>query len=391
VLLHFHTLGYAPLQIATLFLFYEFFGVVTNLFGGWLGARFGLRVTLFGGLALQVGALAMLAALDPAWPLPLPVAYVMAAQALSGIAKDLTKMSSKSTVKWVLPEDAQSALFRWVAVLTGSKNALKGAGFFLGGLLLAGFGFVSALWAMASALAFVLVGCVAFLPADLGKSKAKPKFSRLLSTSREINVLSAARFFLFGSRDTWFVVGLPIFLYAELGWSFGQVGAFLALWVIGYGAVQSLTPALARLLRVHPDECTAQGATFLLAALPTGIALALGLGWPPEPVIVAGLALFALIFAFNSSLHSYLILAYSDRDRVAQDVGFYYMANAGGRLAGTVLSGWMFELGGLPGCLWTSAGFVLAAGALSLLLPAQGSAAAAPAAAGVAVLRADGD
>jgi predicted MFS family arabinose efflux permease len=388
VLLHFHTLGYSPLQIATLFLFYEFFGVVTNLTGGWLGARFGLRVTLFGGLAIQIGALLMLAALDPGWTLPVSVAYVMAAQALSGIAKDLTKMSSKSAIKLVLPEDAHNALFRWVALLTGSKNALKGAGFFLGGLLLAAVGFVPALWAMSAALGAVLVGCVLTLPYGMGKSKAKPKFTRLFSTSREINVLSAARFFLFGSRDTWFVVGLPVFLYTALGWDFEGVGGFLALWVIGYGAVQAATPAVVRLLRLQPSERTVQGATFALALAPAGIALALGAPWPAEAVVTLGLTAFALMFAFNSSIHSYLIVAYSDRDRVSENVGFYYMANAGGRLAGTVLSGWTFQLGGLQACLWTSALFVLAAGACSLLLPSHGLPAGE---ATLAALRADGD
>jgi MFS family permease len=388
VLLHFHTLGYTPLQIAYLFLFYEFFGVVTNLVGGWLGSRFGLRLTLLAGLSIQIAALAMLAVLDPGWTLALSVAYVMTAQALSGIAKDLTKMSSKSAIKLVLPDEAHQALFRWVALLTGSKNALKGAGFFLGGLLLAVLGFVPALWAMAAALALVLAGCVLALPRDMGRSKARPKFTQLFSTSREINVLSAARFFLFGSRDTWFVVGLPVFLYATLGWDFEGVGAYLALWVIGYGAVQAGTPALVRALHLRPSERTVQGATFALAAAPAGIALALGTEWPVEAVITAGLAAFAVIFAFNSSLHSYLIVAFSDRDRVTENVGFYYMANAGGRLVGTVLSGWTYQIGGLSACLWTSVGFVLAAGVLSLLLPSHGLPQGEPA---LAALRADGD
>ena len=184
-----------------MFLFYEFFGVVTNLVGGFIASRMGLRVTLFGGLALQVVALALLGLVDPTWAKVMSVAYVMAAQSLSGIAKDLTKMSAKSTIKLLVPEDQSSSLFRWVAVLTGSKNALKGIGFFLGGLLLAALGYRHALFAMAAALLLVLAGAFLSLPHELGKSKAKSKFKGLLSKSRDVNVLSAARFFLFGATS----------------------------------------------------------------------------------------------------------------------------------------------------------------------------------------------
>ena len=133
VVLYFHGLGYSPLAIASLFLFYEIFGVVTNLVGGWLGARLGLNRTMNIGLALQVLALGMLLA-PSLW---LTVPWVMGAQALSGIAKDLNKMSAKSSIKLLVPGEAQGQLYRWVALLTGSKNALKGVGFFLGGALLA--------------------------------------------------------------------------------------------------------------------------------------------------------------------------------------------------------------------------------------------------------------
>src|SRR6056297_1498047 len=244
VLLHFYELGYSAVQIAFLFLFYEFFGIVTNLVGGWVGSHMGLRITLFAGLALQVVALAVLAMLNPAWPAVLSVAYVMGAQALSGIAKDLTKMSSKSAIKGLVPAGADGALFKWVAVLTGSKNALKGAGFFLGGLLLAWIGFCWSLFAMAAGLVVILAIAVLSLPAEMGRAKVKVKFSRILAKSREVNLLSAARLFLFGSRDIWFVVGLPVFLASSLGWSHAEVGGFLALWVIGYGGIQALAPKL---------------------------------------------------------------------------------------------------------------------------------------------------
>ncbi len=370
VLLHFHELGYRPIELAGLFLFYEFFGVVTNLIGGWIATRLGLRFTLFSGLGLQVGALAMLASLSPAWPATVSVPYVMAAQALSGIAKDLTKMSSKSSIKLIVPPDASASLFTWVAVLTGSKNALKGAGFFLGGLLLSTIGFLQALWGMASVLLAVLAGCVLSLPSELGRSKQKAKFKGLLSKTREVNVLSAARFFLFGARDVWFVVGVPVFL-ASLGWGFTEVGSFLAIWVIGYGVVQSLAPAFIRRWTggEAPQGRSAQVLALLLACAMGLVAGGLTAGYPPTVVVLAGLGMFGVVFAVNSSVHSYLILAYSDGDKVAMNVGFYYMANAAGRLVGTVLSGALYQIGGLIVCLWASTGFALAAGLVSLRLP----------------------
>ena len=373
VLLHFYELGYSPVQIAFLFLFYEIFGIVTNLVGGWVGSHMGLRITLFAGLALQVVALAVLALLNPAWPALLSVAYVMGAQALSGIAKDLTKMSSKSAIKGLVPEGAESALFKWVAILTGSKNALKGAGFFLGGLLLAWIGFRWSLFAMAAGLVVILAIAVLALPADMGRAKVKVKFSRILAKSREVNLLSAARLFLFGSRDIWFVVGLPVFLASSLGWSHPEVGGFLALWVIGYGGIQALAPKLLSrgLAGGTPQGGTAATGAFALAILTGLIAVGVSLGLSPWLTVVAGLALFGLIFAVNSSVHSYLILAYTETDQAALNVGFYYMANAAGRLLGTLLSGIVFQLAGLVGCLWVSAAFILIAGLISLSLPRQ--------------------
>ena len=372
VLLHFHALGYTPIQLAFLFLFYEFFGVVTNLVGGWLASRMGLRVTLLGGLALQVVSLVLLGLTGPTWARVTSVAYVMGAQSLSGIAKDLTKMSAKSTIKLLVPDNHESALFKWVAVLTGSKNALKGAGFFLGGLLLAVLGFGRSLFAMAGVLAVVLVGSALVLPRELGKSKSKSKFKGLLSKTRAVNILSAARFFLFGARDIWFVVGVPVFLSVALGWSFTAVGSFLAVWVIGYGAIQSTAPWLIRAWTggSAPQGRAAQVLAFLLAAVTALAAAGLVAGLSPALVILGGLGAFGVVFALNSSVHSYLILAYSDGDHVAMNVGFYYMANAGGRLVGTLLSGILFQLAGVTGCLWGSVAFAAAAGAFALLLPA---------------------
>ena len=370
VLLYFHTLGYTTIEIALLFLFYEFFGVVTNLLGGWLGAKFGVKLTLYSGISLQIVSLLMLMPIDSNWPQWLGVSYVMVAQALSGIAKDLTKMSAKSAVRLVIPQDAQSTLFKWVAVLTGSKNALKGVGFFVGGLLLATVGFVAGLAMMAAGLALVLCTSI-WLPSGLGRVKAKVKFKQLLSKSPAINRLSAARFFLFGARDVWFVVALPVFLSATLGWSFEQVGGFLALWVMGYGAVQAIAPAFLKRIsqQSSPEPTTIQMWSTALIGCPAAIAIALYLQVAPALAIVTGLVLFGIVFAVNSAVHSYLVLAYTADSEVSLNVGFYYMANAGGRLVGTILSGVVFQIVGLIGCLWVSAVLVAIATAISFALP----------------------
>jgi MFS family permease len=370
VLLYFNNIGYTPLQIASLFLFYEVFGIVTNFLGGWMGSQFGLKLTLYAGIGLQVFALLMLSGLNPSWAQWVSVLYVMVAQAFSGIAKDLTKMSSKSAIRLVVPQDAQSALFKWVAILTGSKNALKGVGFFVGSALLGLWGFVNALWIMAGGLFLILFTGV-MLPAGMGKIKKKVKFTQLFSKSPEINVLSAARFFLFGSRDVWFVVAVPVFLRTVLGWSFYQVGGFMAIWVIGYGIIQSLAPTLIQRFGSGqpPQAKTVRFWTFMLTGVPAAIALALQFGVPRDIAIVGGLLIFGVVFAFNSAVHSYLVLAFTDDDKVALNVGFYYMANSGGRLAGTVLSGLIYQFFGLAGCLWMSMLFVLAAALITLKLP----------------------
>ena len=373
VVLHFHQLGYSPLQVALLFLFYEIFGVVTNLVGGWLGARIGLNRTMNIGLALQVVALGMLT-LPAAW---LTVPWVMGAQAMSGIAKDLNKMSAKSSIKLLVPGEQQGALYKWVAALTGSKNALKGVGFFLGGALLSTVGFTMAMAGMAAALLVVWLLSLVLLRRDLGKAKGKPKFRDMLSKSRAINLLSAARLFLFGARDVWFVVALPVFLAQSLGWDFWSIGGFLAAWVIGYGAVQSIAPWITgRRSGKLPDGRAAFLWAAMLASVPAAMAFSLGAN--PQTVVIAGLTVFGVLFAINSSLHSYLIVSYAAEDGVSLDVGFYYMANALGRLLGTVLSGWVFQSAGLPACLWVSAIFIAIAAVVSLALPRHPVGAIAP-------------
>jgi hypothetical protein len=368
VLLHFSGLGFTPVQLAWLFLLYELAGIGTNLAAGWLAARFGLAATLFGGLALQIGALAALAQLDPGWSVAASVVFVMAVQGVSGVAKDLAKMSSKSAVKLLAPAEP-GGLFRWVALLTGSKNAVKGLGFFLGAALLAGAGFEAAVWGMAAVLAAILVAVMLALPPGLpGRIKAEETWGGWRSRDPRVNRLSLARMFLFGARDVWFVVGIPVYFQAVLSdgteegrrAAFFLIGGFLAVWIILYGAVQALAPRL--LGAKHQPEAAITGRAIRWAALlvPVPFALAAAALWAGAPspalsvALVAGLLVFGFVFAVNSSVHSYLILAFGAAGRITRDVGFYYMANAAGRLLGTLLSGVSFQLGGLPLCLATA-------------------------------------
>ena len=370
VLLHFFRLGYSPFTLAFLFLLYEAAGIGANLIGGWLATRFGIARMLAVGLVTQVLGFLMLSAMSPDWAAAVSVAWVVVAQGVCGVAKDLTKTASKSAIK-LTAGDGSGRLFRWVAFFTGSKNAMKGAGFFLGGLLLDLLGFRAALWAMAAALLLVLAGVVLALPPLMGKAKASASAKELFAKDRAVNLLAAARVFLFGARDVWFVVGLPVFLYAS-GWSFTMVGAFLALWTIGYGVVQAAAPALVRRSAdgLSAEVPAARLWSLLLALVPALLAGVLVAGLPhADLVVVAGLAVFGFAFAVNSSVHSYLILAYAGSEKAAEDVGFYYAANAAGRFAGTLLSGLMYQWGGLGACLAGSALMLGACYALTLVLP----------------------
>ncbi|MGC9371163.1 MAG: organoarsenical effux MFS transporter ArsJ [Paracoccaceae bacterium] len=367
VLLHFHSLGFSPIQLAWLFLLYEFMGMVTNLSAGWIAARFGLTSTLYAGLGLQIAALVALAQLDPGWSVAGSVVFVMAVQGVSGVAKDLAKMSSKSAVKLLAPE-GEGALFRWVAVLTGSKNAVKGLGFLLGAALLGGLGFTLSVYAMAAVLAVILSGVALFMPAGLPRGKKGAKFREVFSKDARINRLSAARMFLFGARDVWFVVGIPIYFYAVLSdgteagnrAAFFQIGSFMALWIIAYGAVQAWAPKLLGAAGKPLSGIVRLAARWVgaLTLIPLALAAAAWAAGGPQDwltlTLVAGLMLFGFVFAVNSSVHSYLILAFTQAERVTMDVGFYYMSNAAGRLLGTLLSGLSYQLGGLPLCLATA-------------------------------------
>ncbi len=366
VLLHFNDLGYSPVSIAFLFLLYELMGIITNLLGGWVGSMRGLNRTLVAGLGVQIVALCALTLEQPTWQRWMSVSFVMAMQALSGVAKDLTKMSSKSAVKTVAGD---GSLFRLVAILTGSKNALKGVGFFLGAALLSWLGYRGALLSMAAALAATVVMLLVFLDEDIGKSKRKKALKTLLSKSPAINRLSAARLFLFASRDIWFVVALPVFLSDRLGWSHRGVGGFLAVWIIGYGMVQSFAPKILASGGRTVDEVKAtQRWAVVLLVVSAALAGLVAFEIAETAAVVGGLVVFGIVFAMNSALHSYLILAYADDDEVATDVGFYYSANATGRLIGTLLSGVLYLVGGLAAALWGAAAFVAVTWLLALRL-----------------------
>ncbi|MAV07612.1 MAG: MFS transporter [Gammaproteobacteria bacterium] len=360
VLFFFHGLGYSPIELASLFILYEFFGILTNLYGGWLATRIGLNTSLHIGLALQILALGMLT-VDPSM---LSLVYVMIAQAISGIAKDLNKMSAKSSIKLLLSDNQQTKLYRWVALLTGSKNSLKGLGFFLGGFLMTTLGFASSLHTLMALLAITLVLSLLFLQPQ--KTSYKPKFSESLSKSRDINLLSGARFFLFGSRDIWFVIALPVFLQSQLQWTHLQVGSFMACWVIGYGLVQALAPKItSNYQQQTPTGSELTSWVAKLTFIPALIAAGLIYGLDPAIILIAGLLTYGVVFAINSSIHSFLIVAFSKRDSVSTDVGFYYMANAAGRLSGTLLSGLIYQQQGLVACLAVSSAMVIISTILS--------------------------
>ncbi|CAM9245362.1 unnamed protein product [Scytosiphon promiscuus] len=395
VLLHAADLGFNAIEIAFMFSAYEVAGVFTNLFGGVAGSKYGLRCTLLTSLTLQIACLAALTQTEPilgdlkeATPgstryLEATI-YITAWQALAGVAKDLMKLTGKATPKLVTKEGAEGRLFQLVAWLTGMKNALKGFGSFLGALLVAQIGYVDSLW--------ILVGiCGIFVPVGifgmdrgLGVSPGKNiDWKSLFSKGRNVNVLSAARFFLFGSRDVWFEIGLPLFLRVELGWKRELVGLILAGYIVIYGNLQAASTKLYK----NADGTSRQptgaaaykwAAYCSLAPLITGIAtyfthkvaesdLATAL------VLITGVVAFAAMFAVNSSVHSYLIVSYSNKDKVAMDLGFYYMANAMGRLVGVLVGGFLYHYTsddfGLSMCLIVACPFLVAAAAIAYRLP----------------------
>lgn len=371
VLLHFHVLGFNPIQLAYLFLLYEFAGIITNLSAGWLASKFGLNVTLYSGLILQIISLLLLTQVNENWTIFASVIFVMFVQGLSGVSKDLTKMSSKSAVKLLAPE-TNNKLFKWVSFLTGSKNTVKGLGFFIGGLLLYLFEFQNSLIIMSLILFLVLTITYITMPKNLGSLDKKVKFSEVFSKNKNINFLSASRVFLFGARDVWFVVGLPLFFYSILSdgsvddnkKAFFIIGTFLALWIIIYGIVQALTPKLIsnQILKFSAVKVAKDWSLYLF---PIPIILFFLLKLYPHNdnfnliITIIILLAFCFFFAINSSLHSFLILKFTNKKRVSLDVGFYYMSNAAGRLIGTLFSGLSYTYGGIEICLFVSSVMLL--------------------------------
>jgi len=380
VLLHFYKLGYSPFTLSFLFLLYEAAGVLANLIGGWLATRFGIARMLTVGLTTQIIGFTLLSMLNPAWTAAMSVAWVVLAQGICGVAKDLTKTASKSAIKITQAEaknQGSGQLFKWVAWFTGSKNAMKGFGFFLGGLLLQSLGFQGSLWAMAGLLALVLLGVISSLPPMMGKNKASKSAKELFAKNPGINALAAARVVLFGARDVWFVVGVPVFLYS-VGWNFTMVGGFLAAWTIGYGLVQAMAPQIVKRSEdgLSKEVPAARLWSLMLALVPVAIAAAMWLKVDHlEWWVVGGLSVFGFAFAVNSSVHSYLILAYAGSEKAAEDVGFYYAANALGRFFGTLMSGLLYQWGGLLYALIGSAAMLTICWIATLRLPMQRAAA----------------
>lgn len=380
VLLHFYRLGYSPFTLAFLFLLYEAAGVIANLIGGWLATRYGISRMLAVGLTTQIIGFTLLSQLNPGWTAALSVAWVLVAQGICGVAKDLTKTASKSAIKVTADQvknQQAGQLFKWVAWFTGSKNAMKGVGFFLGGLLLETLGFQWSLWLMAGMLALVLLGVVFSLPPMMGKNKASKSAKELFAKNPGINALAAARVVLFGARDVWFVVGVPVYLYS-VGWTFSMVGGFLAVWTIGYGLVQALAPQLVRRSQdgLSHEVPAARAWSGVLALIPAALAVVVYLDAPQlQWVVVGGLGIFGFVFAVNSSVHSYLVLAYAGSEKAAEDVGFYYAANALGRFLGTLLSGLLYQWGGLIYALLGSALMLFICWLITLRLPDGRSAA----------------
>ncbi|MBB6481182.1 organoarsenical effux MFS transporter ArsJ [Spirochaeta isovalerica] len=361
VLLYFNQLGYSPVTLAFLFLFYEIFGIITNLMGGWLAQAKGLKYTLILGLMIQPLALITLSFMQSSWPPLFAIPFVMIIQAFSGIGKDLTKMSSKTAVKFLVPADRSSSLFKWVSLLTGSKNTIKGLGFFVGGFLLQTVGFRYGLWILAALIIIVLILSLTSLPQSIGETKNKMDFKKLFDISDKLKLLSGARVFLFASRDIWFVVALPVYFTAVFGWSHVEVGGFMALWVIGYGIIQGSAPLILKFWTKGqaPTGTAATNVSMLLALIMIAITFLFAFSIGPALTITIGLVIFGFVFALNSSVHSFLVLDYAHGDKAAANVGFYYMANATGRLIGTLMSGLLFQFGGVLLALAGSAIFLV--------------------------------
>ena len=378
VLLHFYKEGFSPFLIALLFLSYEFAGVFTNLIGGWLSTNYGIKRMLGVGLVIQSLGLVCLSVVNTAWGTVIATVWILFCQGLCGVAKDFTKTASKSAIKLTSDklegiESKDSRLFRWVAWFTGSKNAMKGIGFLGGGLLLTVFGFQNSLWLMAFLIVLIFIFTMAQLPEMFGKKKASKTIKSFFSKNKVVNNLALIRIFLFGARDVWFVVALPVFLYSS-GWTFIQVSGLMAFWTIFYGFIQAVTPKIIPESESRVIGKRLRNWMFGLSVIPVILYFVVVSETPfSVAYVIFGLFLFALLFAINSSFQSFLIVEYSSQDKTAEDIGFYYSANAIGRFVGTLLSGYLFQLGGFSYALFGSALMLIIGWIISLRFRVQDS------------------
>ncbi|KAK9829657.1 hypothetical protein WJX72_007147 [[Myrmecia] bisecta] len=385
VLLHAYQQGFTALALAGIFSGYELAGVVVNLLAGVAGARWGIKATLLGGLSFQMVALGMLLGWQTSWGQAQAIVYISVSQVLNGVAKDLTKLGGKTVTKLVTPDEKQQALFKLVAWITGFKNSFKGLGYLLGAVLLT-VNYYLSIGIMMGLICAALPFAVSGLSWQLGRSERKNVTLRaVFRMNYNVNMLSAARFFLFASRDLWFEVTLPYFLRSPasgIGWGRVLVGLYLAIWIILYGQVQSWSPKflLKPLGQSPPNKWAAVLWAAVLVACPaamTGVLFGsnvFGYGvakGTAVAVMTVILYLFCLVFAVNSAVHSYLIVRYAEGNKVAMNVGFYYMANAGGRLVGTLLSGILYTyvgdsiVQGFGACFAVSVAFVVISAVLA--------------------------
>jgi MFS family permease len=392
VLLHAYNKSFSALEVSITFTLYELAGVFTNLAAGFMGAKWGIKLTLISGLSLQLLSYGLLFAWQDDWTKRESIIFVTVAQMFAGIAKDLTKLGGKTVTKLVTPEQKETHLFKLVSLITGWKNSLKGVGYFLGSALLS-VSYELALGFMMGLVVLAMPWAILGLDKSLGTAKKRnASWKEVFNLeNRRLNILSLARLFLFASRDFWFEVPLPFFLRSPscdglgtsscllnencgngavcgesgfceninpgggcggLGLNRVVVGAFLGGYIILYGQVQAWTPQLVTgpLKQTPPNKLT-EVFWGLINCIPT-LVMAIVMTWAPAFEagdtaamtiwLIVVIVTFAIIFAINSSIHSFLVVNYASKDKVAVSVGFYYMSNAIGRLLGTLGSGILY-------------------------------------------------
>jgi len=406
ILLYANKLGFNAILIAVMFSMYELAGVFTNLFGGVIATRYGLKFTLLCSLVCQVVGLGLLLTIEPIFgDLETmtnkggATAFITFCQALSGIAKDLMKLSCKSMPKLVSKPGDDDKLFVLVAWVTGLKNSFKGFGSIVGAILINFTSLVTSVCVLLGIIGLIVPAPILYMDKFLGMNKKNAVFNlKVLQKGRDVNVLSLARFFLFGARDIWYEIAAPLFLSQALLWSDWTVGLFLGGYTIVYGFFQTSVSklfkksskenlsSLAKVFNGLPPVSQVKNWAYGTAAqlvvwscilyplyrhlINTGNSD--GALWGINIVFVFGVLCFAILFAVNSAVHSYFIVRYAGKDKLAMDMGFYYMANAGGRLVGTLLSGVIYyyteKQFGLSVPLWSAGATMIAAGFVAIRL-----------------------